>query len=543
MTSVIVRAALASALLLGCSANPRPVLIPAGTPRPTPLESGKAASLISPETARQYLGVIAHDSMEGRNTPSRGLELTAAWMADNYGQWGLKPAGDSGYYQRYTMARTRFNPTDSWIQIEVDGKGQRFPLGRWGYVLGDATPAPLGGPGIFLAGPYTAEDVKDLDVNGRIVVLLVDSTRLAPTRETVTALRGKTPLAIIQMRSYGADQFQNIVQSQVGVVSSTVTGMPHIGGPDIPSIVIHDSLLADASAVERPDWELLRASPTPMILPTPPGMKLSVFVQRDTIDRVTAPNLIAMVEGSDSVLKHEYVVISAHMDHVGRVGDGVGGCSPLTRPDGSVDDICNGADDDGSGTVGLHLIARAAASLPVKPKRSLIFLNVSGEEKGLWGSAYYAEHPTVDLGQVVANINLDMIGRNAPDSIVVIGKEHSNLGATLARVQEAHPELGLTAADDIWPEQSFYSRSDHFNFARKGIPVLFFFNGVHPQYHRPNDEIELINFSKLTRVARLGLYFAMGIANNVARPVWNPESYDIIVTQQRVPRPGSGGNP
>ncbi len=177
----------------------------------------------------------------------------------------------------------------------------------------------------------------------------------------------------------------------------------------------------------------------------------------------------------------------------------------------------------------------------------VIILNVSGEEKGLWGSAWYADHPTVPMQQVVANVNLDMIGRNAPDSIVVIGKEHSDMGTTLAAVQQRHPELGLIASDDIWPEQNFYARSDHFNFAKKGVPVLFFFNGVHPQYHRPSDEVALIDGSKLARVAQLSFYFAADLASAAARPVWNPESYDIIVTQQRTPpvapRPATGGTP
>lgn len=247
------------------------------------------------------------------------------------------------------------------------------------------------------------------------------------------------------------------------------------------------------------------------------------------------PNVVAMVEGSDPTLKSEFVVFSSHFDHVGTVGDGVGGCSALTRPDGSVDNICNGADDDASGTTGLMMVAEAWAKMKVKPRRSMIILNVSGEEQGLLGSAWYADHPTVPADKIVANVNMDMIGRNATDSIVVIGKEHSNLGQTLAAVQARHPELKLTAADDIWPEEGFYSRSDHFMFARKGVPVLFFFNGVHPQYHRPNDEVPLIDTSKLARVAQLGFYFGVDIANGKARPQWNPDSYQLIVVEQKTP--------
>ncbi len=234
--------------------------------------------------------------------------------------------------------------------------------------------------------------------------------------------------------------------------------------------------------------------------------------------QTTAPNVVAMVRGSDPVLRDEYVIFSGHMDHLGTVGDGVGGCSPFTRTDGTVDRICNGADDNGSGTVAILSIARAVAALHGRTRRSIVVLNVSGEEKGLLGSAYYADHPTVPLANVVADINLDMISHNSPDSIVVIGKDSSDMGTTLARVQAAHPELRLIAADDIWPSQHFYNRSDHYNFARKGVPILFFFAGTHLQYHRADDEVQLVSASKIVSVAQLAFYLGIEIANTAARP-------------------------
>ncbi len=234
--------------------------------------------------------------------------------------------------------------------------------------------------------------------------------------------------------------------------------------------------------------------------------------------QTNAPNVIAMARGSDPVLRDEYVIFSSHMDHLGTVGDGIGGCSPFTRPDGTIDRICNGADDNGSGTVAVLAIAQAVAALNGRTRRSIVVLNVSGEEKGLLGSAYYADHPTVPLANVVADINLDMISRNSADSIVVIGKDSSDMGATLTRVQAAHPELHLIAADDIWPAQHFYNRSDHYNFARKGVPILFFFAGTNPQYHRADDEVSLVNAGKLVSVAQLAFYLGVEIANTVARP-------------------------
>ena len=232
-----------------------------------------------------------------------------------------------------------------------------------------------------------------------------------------------------------------------------------------------------------------------------------------------APNSIGVLEGTDPVLKHEYVLFTAHMDHIG-----------ITP--GAADSINNGADDDASGTVGVIELAEAFSQPGARPKRSLVFMTVSGEEKGLWGSEYWSEHPTVPIKNVVADLNMDMIGRNWADTIVAIGREHSDLGATLAKVNTEHPELRMTAIDDRWPEERFYFRSDHYNFARKGVPILFFFNGVHPDYHQPSDSPDKLDAEKESRILRLVYYLGREVANGAQRPQWNPESYREIVEQQ-----------
>ena len=180
----------------------------------------------------------------------------------------------------------------------------------------------------------------------------------------------------------------------------------------------------------------------------------------------------------------------------------------------------NGADDNASGTAGVMEAAEAFAMMNPRPKRSMIFLAVSGEEKGLWGSAYYSENPSVPISQIVADVNTDMIGRNWTDTIVAIGKEFSDLGETLDRVNVEHPELGMTAIDDIWPDERFYYRSDHYNFAEKGVPVLFFFNGTHEDYHGVNDEIEKVDTEKAARIVKLMFYLSLEVANNPERPKW-----------------------
>lgn len=317
--------------------------------------AGGSEGTITEALIRRHVNVIADDSMLGRNTPSRGLDLTAAYVGAQFRRLGLTPGGDSG----------------SFIQ--------RYPLGV----------APINGG------------------NG--------------------------------------------------------------GSP-----------------------------------PTPPGF-----------DPHSAPNSVGILRGTDPVLRDEYVVISAHMDHVGVNGASV------------KDSIWNGADDDASGTSGVLALAEAFAQAP--PRRSIIFLTVSGEEHGLWGSSWFTNHPPVPADRIVANLNLDMIGRNWKDSIVVVGLEHSDLGGTLARVNAAHPELGITAIRDPWPQENFFGRSDHFNFARRGIPALFFFNGVHADYHQPSDSPDKIDAEKASRVVRLIYHLTEAITNSTARPKWNPESYKKIV--------------
>ena len=259
-----------------------------------------------------------------------------------------------------------------------------------------------------------------------------------------------------------------------------------------------------------------------------PGGDSNTYIQRypltkapapgaraSTTPAESAPNSVGILPGTDPVLRDEYIVVSAHMDHVGTSG---------TSPK---DSIWNGADDDASGTAGVLALAEAFSQAPTK--RSIIFLTVSGEEHGLWGSSWFATNPPVSIRKIVANFNLDMIGRNWKDSIVVVGMEHSDLGKTVMKVSAMHEELGITPMPDPWPQENFFGRSDHYNFARRGVPAIFFFNGVHEDYHRPSDSPDKIDAEKESRVVRLIFHVLTAVANATARPEWNPESYRKIV--------------
>lgn len=506
-------------VLAACAGKP---LIPAPGAVRYEAELTRAASVITPEAVLANISVIADDSMGGRNTPSPGLEKTAEYFASRYREWGIKPAGENGtYFQRYPLAARGIDQSTAFIEMNENGVISRYPMGAYAYATGGGINSPTPFEGVLLAGALTPEAIADVDLRGKAVLAVYDASKAVQWRSIQRAIQAGGPAAIVIVQNSPMAQFSRSRDFASAPRMALMMG----DGSGTPIYTVNDSLFAnDPQSADRPDWNQLRSSPTPVVLPFPAGMTVSFYAPIKVYSQTTVPNVVGMLEGSDPLLKDEYVVFSAHMDHVGTAGDGVGGC----RAKGA-DSICNGADDDASGSTGLLLIAEAYSRLKVAPRRSIIFLHVSGEEKGLLGSSWYSEHPTVPLDKIVADINADMIGRNNPDSIVVIGKEHSNMGTTLARVNARHPELGLTTADDIWPEERFYFRSDHFNFARKGVPVLFFFNGVHPQYHQADDHVSLIDTSKLSRVAKMAFYLGAEIANTTQRPAWNPESYKEIV--------------
>ena len=472
-----------------------------------------AATITALDVARR-VGVIADDSMMGRDTPSRGLDLTARYIAEEFRKFGLKPGGDSSYLQFYPITRRR---------LDLDKSRVVFTAGQIRQAAGFTTaarhdggvvpPGPLRAAAVLLGGGQTAESAEGIDVSDK-VVLYVPSLRADQNtlQQVVRVLFLARPKALLILSDKDSAAFARAMPKRAP--ERTVVGLP-----TSKPVVIQVRAGAVARALSAAGVELaeVRAAAAPVSKPLD-GLTVEVDLKDTTISSLKAPNTVGILEGSDPVLKNEYIVYSAHMDHIG------------VTP-GKADSINNGADDDASGTTGVIELAEAFSRPGARPRRSIIFLAVSGEEKGLWGSDHFASHPPVPIGQIAANINIDMIGRNWPDTIVAIGKEQSDLGATLNRVNAAHPELRMTAIDDRWPEERFYFRSDHYNFARKGVPVLFFFNGVHEDYHEVTDSPEKINSEKEVRILKLLYYLGQEIGNSPNRPQWNPESRKEIVEE------------
>ena len=272
-----------------------------------------------------------------------------------------------------------------------------------------------------------------------------------------------------------------------------------------------------------------REPAAPFALPSNVIVRLSVA----TIENhQTTSNVVAILEGEDPVLKQEYVAVGAHYDHLGTA----------TTPDAAGDTIYNGADDDGSGTVSVLAMAEAFALSRVRPKRSILFVWHTGEEEGLWGSRYFTEHPTVPLERIVAQLNIDMIGRSRaagtprattslpltdPDTVYVVGSRRlsGELGDVLEQVNAHGHGLRLDySLDDPSDPARIYERSDHYQYAKHGIPIAFFFTGVHTDYHGLDDEIDRIDFPKMQRIAQMIYATARSLADRPARPKVDAES-------------------
>jgi hypothetical protein len=468
---------------------------------------GQAAASITAADVSRRIGIIAHDSMMGRDTPSRGLDMTAQYVVDQFRRFGLKSS-----FQRYPITKRRLAPEHSRVVFSAGGRQDSASfINAARYEAGTVPETTMRAKALLVGGVHTPETAGQLAVRDKAVLFVAPLTAdRAALQQVLRVLFLAGPKALVILSDADSASFASSIPKRYP--ERIVIGGPS-GTP--VSLQVHPSAFRNALSAAGVDLASVRTASSPLGRDLP-GLQVRVEMQDTVISSLTAPNSIGILQGSDPKLRNEYVVYSAHMDHIG-----------ITP--GRPDSINNGADDDASGTAGVIELAEAFSRPGARPRRSVIFLTVSGEEKGLWGSDYFASNPPAPAKQIVANINIDMIGRNWPDTIVAIGKEHSDLGATLERVNAAHPELRMTAIDDRWPEERFYFRSDHYNFARKGVPVLFFFNGVHEDYHEVTDSPDKINSEKEARILKLLFYLGQEVANAPRRPQWNAESYREIV--------------
>jgi hypothetical protein len=501
-----------------------------------------ADRVIEPAQLKDYLSFIASDELQGRDTPSNGLNTAAKFLGTYLSRWGFKPAGDEGtFFQKIPLSRNRVD--DKATTAALAGKAltylDDFVLATSrarGATNTDVAESPLiyVGQGWVLpkknVDPYAGFDVK-----GKILVASQQPSQRFP--------RGPDYADALSPQQYGAahgavgiiylsDSAQRYMPLRANAATAQGGFSPVSASPTrpqttqtalLPTIILSpdasqrlfegekiDGHTASTSSADGKEW--------PSFDLTAPK-KLSLTIRYAT-ETVNTQNVVAIWEGSDTRLKSEYVAFGAHYDHVGM----------SATPDANGDTIFNGADDDGSGTTALLAIADALHRSSVRPRRSILFVWHCGEEKGLWGSSYFTEHPTVPLNQVSAQLNIDMIGRSklpddqkpadatlsGPREIYMIGSQmmSTQLGNIATQINKSYLNLNLNYTyDDPNDPNRFFYRSDHINYAKKGVPIIFWFDGVHEDYHRRSDEVSKIDFNKMALVTRTVFVTATEIAN------------------------------
>ena len=518
------------------------------------LEAAGGRGSIAPADLREWLTYIASDELEGRAVFTEGLGLAAAYLQGRLQSWGVKPGGDHGGYTQ-TVAVLGVKATSrSTLTVRVGNQTRTFKDGQEvTFQRNTGSKQTLTIDRVEFAG-YGLDvpalkhlDYAGRDVQGSVVVYLGSSgPKGADPQAYRQLLAGRNRYALETARARAAIGPQAATARRTDAAAAErpasapdFTTTQRFDVPLPPSLSGTDEFFEFLFSKAPMSYDALkRRAADQDALPVFRLDNVSMTFNVDTDFAVTrtqlTQNVVAVVEGSDPQLKSTYVAFGAHYDHVGYAegelsADGQRQTPPGRVTAGATDDrIWNGADDDGSGTVALLALARAFAQGP-RPKRSLLFVWHAGEERGLYGSRYFADHPEVPLDRIVAQLNVDMIGRNRDDkpseanTVYLVGSDRisSELHAVNQEANRAlSPPLRLDYElnDPSDPEQ-FYYRSDHYSYAAKGIPIIFFTTGLHPDYHANTDDVSKILFDKMARITQLVYETGWRVANLDHAPV------------------------
>ena len=484
---------------------------------------------IRKEVLKERVSYLSSEPLQGRGSGTTGNEMAAQYIASAFKKAGLKPLGTynqfeagaridlRGYYQPFTFTSgvvTRGSANqisrleNNLWKREFASEFQTSTLSKAGKAEGELV---FVGYGIVSRDP-ARDDYAGVDVAGRIVLVLAGTPGsdphsplidLAGTRRKVMTAREKGASAVLIVLpkdddAFAAAQDDNAADAGLPVMvlkRPLVEKWLGAEGKDL------DQIVRDLASSGRP-------------FKTETAVSLRTDVRKITR---TSANVAGLLEGSDPQLKNEYVVIGAHMDHLGRGG-------PQSLAQSRTAGIHYGADDNASGTAGVMELADYFAAQNPRPKRSIVFLAFSGEELGLLGSAHYTRNPLVPLDKTVAMLNMDMIGRMQNNKLVVVGTGSSPAWSGLI------DEVNKAANFSISKSESGFGASDQQSFYLQKIPVLFFFTGLHADYHKPSDTAEKINYTDQARVVEFVAACARRIADSAARP-----AYQEIKAQEAAP--------
>ena len=494
---------------------------------------------------RADLTFLSSDALEGRMSLDRGSEVAIQFIAAEYSKAGLKPLVGDSYLQPIELIRFLPDPKQTSLRVRRDEKEQQYTFmtdfyGFYPHDVSVSAPVVFAGYGIT-APEFGYDDYANLDVKGKIVLVFDHEPQENDPNSIFNGL-GNTRHANARLKALNAQRHgavglliasepnrkhpSNIERlSRIPGIVERITHVPSQALADsevnIPSFNISDavaeSLLAASSKKGSELQSSIDSNLKPLSMPLP-ETQVQMQVVNSEMQRGMTANVAGKIEGSDPKLKNETIILSGHYDHDGmRNGQ-----------------IFHGADDNGSGTVGVIELARAFAANPAKPKRSIVFIVFAAEERGLLGSYYYAAHPLRPLDTTRAVINFDMIGRNeAPsaqtEGLMKIGSDTSNELNLIGTVNSPDYRKVVEQQDEVvglhlnykWDDDAalnVFQRSDQFPFALHDIPAIWWFTGFHPDYHQPTDTVEKINFVKMEKIVRLAYLSAWTFADESTVP-------------------------
>ncbi|KFZ28246.1 peptidase M28 [Pseudidiomarina atlantica] len=504
------------------------------------------------QTLRAHLEFLASDALEGRDTGSRGHEIAAQYIASEFKKLGLEPAGDDDtYYQRIRFRRSSLvegsatmvvDTGDNQVELEY---GKEFLTGPSAYAEQTEVTAPVVFVGYGLVSEeFGLNDYANVDVDGKIVMMVSGRPADLPSEEGAHLNSSKTKFAaergavgIINLHTPMREEVRPFKVSAMYQRAPSVTWVNADGEPNLAYKNLTGSAYVDFAAAEplfvnaAISMDEVFAQLEKGEQPKPFELGVSVTLKRASEhEEITSPNVAAILPGSDPELRDEYVLYTAHSDHIG-----------MTQDLSQDDHINNGAMDNASGVSVLLETARMFVEADTQPKRSILFLSVTAEERGLLGADYFAHYPTVPLQQIVANVNLDMpvLLYDFAD-VIAFGSTHSTLGESVA---EAAGQYGIELSEDPMPEQAIFTRSDHYPFVKKGVPAVFLMTGFTAKgedenggeiwgqffaehYHRPSDQPSLpINYEAGVVFTNINYEIGQTIANDAERPRWLPDSF------------------
>ncbi len=467
------------------------------------------ANSITSDDLKSHLEILASDALEGRETGERGQKMAAAYIKHQFRTDGLEPlvATECGASYLQTFDLVTMNMANSWIKVDEKSYTN---FKDFIYAGTNSFKAPQKSKLVFV-GEGSAADFNAIPIKGKNVLLYCDGDqadrdKVAKAAKNAGAIHvfivpdteAKFKEALGKYKLYGSGRLRFPIKEE------ELSSPYFVISPTMGVEILNTKEDKVQSALEKSKHgkyaSLIKIK----------SQEITFNIHYD-VNHIPTENVLGIIPGTDK--KDEYIIVTAHYDHIGKDGD----------------EINNGADDDGSGTSAVLEMAQAFAHAKADghgPRRSVIFMTVSGEEKGLLGSNYYVTHPVIPLESTITNLNIDMIGRidpaheSNPNYVYLIGSD--KLSTTLHKVSKqinakySGLELDYTYNADNDPNR-FYYRSDHYNFAKNNIPVIFYFNGTHADYHKPTDTVEKIDFELLEKRTRLIFHTAWEIANREGR--------------------------